>query len=93
MRKLKFTQQGKSTLIHVCGTRNGRYVSLFQAKGGKREAGGERETRVTEKGAQKIITLARVSYSTPASRWPSLASKTPKKATPILPAARTEEQN
>ena len=42
--------------LHVCGTRNRRYVSRFQASGGKREAGGERETHVTGKGAQKIIT-------------------------------------
>ena len=42
--------------LHVCGTRNRRYVSRFQASGGKREAGGECETRATEKGAQKIIT-------------------------------------
>ena len=42
--------------LHVCGTRNRRYVSRFQASGGKREAGGERETHATGKGAQKIIT-------------------------------------
>ena len=61
---VKITRQWKSTLIdvpvevglHVCGTRNRRYVSRFQASGGKREAGGECETRATEKGAQKIIT-------------------------------------
>ena len=91
VRKLKFTQQGKSTLIHVCGTRKGRYVSRFQAKGGKREARGERET---EKGAQKIYnTRARlVLYARFALAFARLKNAK-KKATPILPAARTEEEN
>ena len=31
-------------------------VSRFQASGGKREVGGERETHATGNGAQKIIT-------------------------------------
>ena len=42
--------------LHVCGTKNRRYVSRFQASRGKREAGGERETHATGNGAQKIIT-------------------------------------
>ena len=42
--------------LHVCGTKNRRYVSRFQASRGKRETGGERETHATGKGAQKIIT-------------------------------------
>ena len=61
---VKITRQWKSTLVnvpvevslHVCGTRNRRYVSRFQASRGKREAGGESETHATGKGAQKIIT-------------------------------------
>ena len=45
--------------LHVCGTRNRRYVSRFQASGGKREVGGERETHATGNGAQKIIKNAK----------------------------------
>ena len=81
--------------LHVCGTRNRRYVSRFQASGGKREAGGERETRDTRDGERRAknyhpsgascaLRLFRAGLRSPQKRE--------KKTTPILQAARTEEQ-
>ena len=69
-------------------------VSRFQASGGKREVGGERETHATGNGAQKIITRrARlVLYARFALAFACLKNEK-EKTTPILQAARTEEQN
>ena len=99
---VKITRQWKTTLVnvpvevglHVCGTRNRQYVSRFQASRGKREAGGERETHATGKGAQKIITRRErfVLYAHFALAFARLKNAK-KKTTPILQAARTEEQN
>ena len=77
--------------LHVCGTRKRRYVSRFQASGGKREEGGERETHATGKGAQKIITRRarlrplRAGLPSPQKR----EKKKTKQTTPILQAEKS----
>lgn len=62
-----------------------------EASGGKREAGGERETHATGKSAQKIITR-RARALRPVRAGLRSPQKREKKTTPILQATRTEEQ-